>query len=122
VERPGEGLVSRCRSVVVGQASEGVAVDRVLVPFADNNDLDQFGADVTVDQPEAFGPVPRQVELDSEEPTEVSRDVAVTERLPRRRPYSTSVAAMRVAPAISVPWSAVSATASLRADAVQLSR
>jgi len=35
---------------------------------------------VAVDQPEAFGPVPRQVGLDSEEPTEVSRDVAVTER------------------------------------------
>ncbi len=50
-------------SVVVGQASEGVAVDRVLVLFADNNDLDQFGADVAVDQPEAFGPVPRQVGL-----------------------------------------------------------
>ena len=74
-ERPVEGW-----SVVVGQASEGVAVDRVLVPFADNNDLDQFGADVAVDQPEAFGPVVWQVELDSEETTEVPRDVAFPER------------------------------------------
>ncbi len=77
-ERPVEGW-----SVVVGQASEGVAVDRVLVPFADNNDLDQFGADVTVDQPKAFRPVVCYVELDSEEPTEVPRDVAVPSALPR---------------------------------------
>ncbi len=78
MERPVEGW-----SVVVGQASEGVAVDRVFVPFADNNDLDQFGADVAVDQPEAFGPVVCYVELDSEEPTEVPRDVAVPSALPR---------------------------------------
>jgi len=60
--------------------ARGVAVDRVFVPFADNNDLDQFGADVAVDQPKAFRPVVCYVELDSEEPTEVPRDVAVTGR------------------------------------------
>ncbi len=72
--------LSREWLAVAGQASEGVAVDRVCVPFADNEDLDQFGADMAVDQPEAFGTVAWQVELDSEEAPEVPRDVAVTER------------------------------------------
>jgi hypothetical protein len=51
----------------------------VFVPFADNDDLDQFGAGMVVDQPEAFGTVAWQVEFDSGEPVEVPRDLAVTE-------------------------------------------
>jgi len=114
--------LSREWLAVTGQASEGVAVDRVCVPFADNEDLDQFGADMAVDQPEAFGTVAWQVELDSEEAPEVPVTLRSPSALPRRRPNSTSVAAARAAPATPAPCSAASCTTSARAGSVQLSR
>jgi len=77
---------------------------------------------VAVDQPEAFGPVPRRVELDSEEPTEVPRDVALTER------FAASTAVLEVGGRDEggtrdiCTLLGASATTSLRAEADHLSR